>query len=845
MSARRRLIVCLDGTWNQQDDSTNVLHHYNLVVEGEENAGGRIITQKKQYFRGVGTGPLDRITGGGFGFGLEQNVRDAYNWLVEHYYDGEANPKDADEIFIFGFSRGAYTARSLVGFIAMCGLLRRGAPLTVSQLWGNYCILGRKREDRSSFWEKIFGENESVPRQITELALDPWRATYGPPETRRVVSAPRNESERLMVQWSRRAKITYLGVYDTVGAIGWDALAIPGLKSKLALHHNMRPTTLIQNCRHALAINENRSSFQHTPFTAYLGDNNSRGEAERGGAFPKPKVADNVRCLRLQAMWNRKIKQRWFVGAHANIGGGYPDNLLAQRPLAWLVEGAEKAGLICQPFPPPMIPTFAPPAARDSYAEFARPFWTMIFRAKRSYRVIDPIPVSHASRRDKKQIAIISSGYVLKHINEGLDDSVFAYYGVRNASPPPNLVEYARRKVSIATGPYQAGLQMLANRKPAEPWPGKGFMEILILAVWAWLAAQGLAVTDNVFLLWLGDGPPRSLVSIVACLLLFVDWGERWTGFSLAAKGGGAFRRAMLDVLYWLRAVGFVLFVCGFAGLVSHLGKLIHIWIWNWLGLPLLPASTNTQPITEIVRLAGFLLLLQLAVGYFFKALAWVGEPMSDANLGSMVKLQLCATPARVKKCLDDWLASLKCGPDDSAPVSNKRKLETVRAALWRDLVGFIPLYSVVFGFGSWLASTQFAWVWLAEFWFLFPVVAAVADYGEDFSHLRYLSLYGEQKQPSGALTGFSFLMTLIKYAAFGSELLLTFAAIVLASWHIYLNAEASGWRGLLALSITTMTLLVVAGITIWAAIYRAQHGPKLDLTTPPFEKPEYRLATT
>ena len=83
-----------------------------------------------------------------------------------------------------------------------------------------------------------------------------------------------NDTEELLVRWSRRVQITYLGVRHSRRR-GWDALAIPGVQSRLALHHNMRPTTLILHCRHALAIDEHRSNFGHTPFVAYIGPNPS------------------------------------------------------------------------------------------------------------------------------------------------------------------------------------------------------------------------------------------------------------------------------------------------------------------------------------------------------------------------------------------------------------------------------------------------------------------------------------------------------------------------------------------------------------------------------------------
>lgn len=145
---KRRLIICLDGTWNNRDSSTSVSSLYNLVAGRGEDG----IAQVAYYDEGVGTGVFDSVTGGGFGFGLDANVREAYNWLIREYREG-------DEIYIYGFSRGAYTARSLVGFISTCGLLRCGAPLTVSQLWEGYSLLGWARERKGgSFWDFLTGK---------------------------------------------------------------------------------------------------------------------------------------------------------------------------------------------------------------------------------------------------------------------------------------------------------------------------------------------------------------------------------------------------------------------------------------------------------------------------------------------------------------------------------------------------------------------------------------------------------------------------------------------------------------------------------------------------------------
>ena len=393
MTPRQRLVLCLDGTWNRQDSSTNVLHHFNLVHEGVVSDG---FVQKKYYHSGVGTGVLDSVSGGGFGFGLEANVRDAYNWLVQHFCEYE-NGAECDELYVFGFSRGAYTARSLVGFIGQCGLLKRGAPLTVEQLWHDYCLLGRQKEERRSIWEKLLGDEDPTVRSYTALEHQ----------------SELTSSQKLLLKWSRRVNITYVGIYDTVGAIGWDALAIPGLTSKLALHNNVRPTTLIQHCRHALAIDEHRSNFNHTPFIAYLSEDSE--DLPRVGG--RDKSVDQLR-----EAWNKKIEQRWFVGAHSNVGGGYPDNQFAQRTLQWLMDGAADLQLSGESVLEAPNITAPDPLPTDSYAEFVRPLWDTILRQKRNYRIIDPDAKLRAHQDNSKR------GFALDTINETIDGSVIDYW---------------------------------------------------------------------------------------------------------------------------------------------------------------------------------------------------------------------------------------------------------------------------------------------------------------------------------------------------------------------------------------------------------------------------------
>lgn len=113
----KRLALFLDGTWNTVSDNTNVWRMRALIAA--QSADGA--EQRAYYSTGLGTKFGERLRGGAFGRGINTAIISAYEWLSENYDDG-------DEIFIFGFSRGAYTARSLSGFIARCGLLHSGAP---------------------------------------------------------------------------------------------------------------------------------------------------------------------------------------------------------------------------------------------------------------------------------------------------------------------------------------------------------------------------------------------------------------------------------------------------------------------------------------------------------------------------------------------------------------------------------------------------------------------------------------------------------------------------------------------------------------------------------------------
>jgi uncharacterized protein (DUF2235 family) len=211
---QKRLVVCCDGTWNDADSAaefTNVVR----IARATKPIDGRAspaIPQIVYYHSGVGTSDaLDRVMGGAVGLGLSRNVRDAYAFLAANYCKG-------DEILLLGFSRGAYTARSVAGMIGWVGLIHKGDMDDFALLWEGYRL----------------------------------RAHPGQPDVR--THFPNRDAI---------VPIKCVGVWDTVGALG-----IPGhLGDMFTQFYKFQDTNLglhIENAFHALALDEHREDFAPT-----------------------------------------------------------------------------------------------------------------------------------------------------------------------------------------------------------------------------------------------------------------------------------------------------------------------------------------------------------------------------------------------------------------------------------------------------------------------------------------------------------------------------------------------------------------------------------------------------
>ncbi|MCB1663377.1 MAG: DUF2235 domain-containing protein [Pseudomonadales bacterium] len=261
----KRIVICADGTWNspEQGAATNVLKIARAV---RPQASG--IEQICFYDWGVGT-DRKKIAGGISGAGIDKNIMDCYRFIV-HNYDPN------DQLFFFGFSRGAYTVRSLAGFIRNCGLLKREHADKIPEAF----LLYRKRTKSSS------------PNQATAVQ---FRKNYAVADL---------------------TPIEFVGVWDTVGALGIPVPFWGTLGEREFLFHDTEPSKIIQHARHAVSIDENREDFE-------------------------------------PALWSKKpgfdIKQVWFAGVHSDIGGGYKESGLSDCANDWIIKQASSFGLEFEP----------------------------------------------------------------------------------------------------------------------------------------------------------------------------------------------------------------------------------------------------------------------------------------------------------------------------------------------------------------------------------------------------------------------------------------------------------------------------------------------------------------
>jgi uncharacterized protein (DUF2235 family) len=292
----RRIVLLSDGTGNSAAKvwRTNVWR----VFESLDLSGS---DQVAFYDDGVGTSTFKpaAVLGGAFGFGLKRNVIEIYKFACRNYRSGD------DEIYGFGFSRGAFTMRIVIGLILEQGIIRAKSEAELhSKARAAY------RDFRRRNFHTIWRFPETVARWLRDLV---FRSDYSKDDN------------------SHNVKIRFLGLWDTVAAYGAPIEEMTRGVSQwlfpLLLPEFKLDKRVVRAC-HALSIDDERTTFHPVLW-------DERDEE------PLRPHADGKRYLA-----DERVSQVWFAGVHSNVGGGYPDDSLAQIPLIWIMSEATQAGLL-------------------------------------------------------------------------------------------------------------------------------------------------------------------------------------------------------------------------------------------------------------------------------------------------------------------------------------------------------------------------------------------------------------------------------------------------------------------------------------------------------------------
>ena len=291
----RRLLIFCDGTWNREsaDTVTNVVTAAQSVRPTASDGVEQIVC----YIEGVGTtfviSRLETFVAGAFGWGLFERIAEAYRFLVFNYVPG-------DEIYIFGFSRGAFTARSLGGLIRKCGIIPKTDTSKIRTAYDLY-----RRGD--------VGPDDDAAQQ--------YRAEHSPNTIMKDLDRKWRRDHNYVVPDLPNFTVKYIGVWDTVGELGVPKyLLIGNLLNQRYQFHDLALSTTVEAARQALAVDEDRLEFEPTPW-------------------------ENLPLLNQIPGRVGNYRQLWFPGDHGSVGGGGEITGLSVRTLAWIMEGAVAQGV--------------------------------------------------------------------------------------------------------------------------------------------------------------------------------------------------------------------------------------------------------------------------------------------------------------------------------------------------------------------------------------------------------------------------------------------------------------------------------------------------------------------
>ncbi len=327
--AGKNIILCSDGTGNLGGNlrPSNVWRTYSAIDETEnENPIATVVRQVRIHEDGVGThdfAPL-KLIGGAFGFGISRNLRQLYAALINVHEQG-------DHIYLFGFSRGAYTVRILAQMISLFGIPSREgkSPEEIdafaAKVLKNYKLGNRQYAAKLQTLtaERQNMALESVVKRTAEQSrLEPQAAVEMRQEARAAAPAIQELLTEIGTsdQADTRYPVHFLGCWDTVDALGLPFEELTQVLRRL-FRLRFRNALLNPGVHHAvqaLALDDERRTFHPR-----LWKSSGQSDLAQG----------------------QTIKQVWFAGMHSDVGGGYAKDQLALTPLLWMLKEAKTRGL--------------------------------------------------------------------------------------------------------------------------------------------------------------------------------------------------------------------------------------------------------------------------------------------------------------------------------------------------------------------------------------------------------------------------------------------------------------------------------------------------------------------
>ena len=261
----KRIVICCDGTWNTPEQPTNVVKLLRSIKPYSDDGKHQVVF----YDQGVGTyNPIDKLIGGAFGKGVEQNVLDAYRFIAHNYQQG-------DELYCFGFSRGAYTARALGGMLHSIGLLPKDELKNLPAAYKYYRTPPQKRN-----------------AQTYEQMIKP--------------------------------EIKLMAVWDTVGALGAPTPILGRFTKSLVGFFNTHLSPDIKNAYQALAIDERRGVFQPALWTGEINSDQTVEQSWFAG------VHSDVGGGYAQATLSN-VALSWMVSKSRSLGLDFSNEYLSYR----------------------------------------------------------------------------------------------------------------------------------------------------------------------------------------------------------------------------------------------------------------------------------------------------------------------------------------------------------------------------------------------------------------------------------------------------------------------------------------------------------------------------------